>query len=55
MKTTMKTLFLILVCVSLLGTPAMAKDKPGEGVTLKPGRATWNTGLFPGSIGKQGA
>ena len=54
MKTTMKTLFLILVCVSLLGTPAMAKDKPGEGVTLKPGRATWNTGFFQEALVSRG-
>lgn len=40
------TLFFILALSLLAATPAMAGDKPGKGVTLKPARATWNTGFF---------
>jgi len=28
-----------------------AESMPGEGITLRPARATWNTVFFPGSIG----
>ncbi|MCF8043765.1 MAG: glycine betaine/L-proline ABC transporter substrate-binding protein ProX [Desulfarculaceae bacterium] len=43
----MKTALLLMLIFSMLATvPAMAKDKPGEGVTVKPARATWNTGFF---------
>ena len=54
MKTMAKALFLVLVCVSLVATPAMAKDKPGEGITLKPARATWNTGFFQEALVSRG-
>ncbi len=44
----MKMLFVAAVAVALIGpAPAMASnDKPGEGVTVSPARATWNTGFF---------
>ena len=54
MKTILKALFLIFISVTLLGTPAMAKEKPGDGVTLKPGRATWNTGFFQEALVRRG-
>ena len=42
-----KTALLFMLTFSMLAAaPAMAKDKPGEGVTVKPARATWNTGFF---------
>ncbi len=35
------------LCTVLLASGAFAMDmKPGEGVTVKPARATWNTGFF---------
>ncbi|MBU4566310.1 MAG: glycine betaine/L-proline ABC transporter substrate-binding protein ProX [Desulfarculus sp.] len=40
------TLMLVLALSLLAAMPAMAGDKPGKGVTLKPARATWNTGFF---------
>jgi glycine betaine/proline transport system substrate-binding protein len=54
MKTMVKALLLLFVCMSLVATPAMAKDKPGDGVTLKPGRATWNTGFFQEALVRRG-
>ncbi len=47
----MKRLSLLMimsaVCLSLAAIPVSADDmKPGKGVTLKPARATWNTGFF---------
>ena len=42
-----KATLLCMLALSLLAPPlAMASDKPGKGVTLKPARATWNTGFF---------
>ncbi|MCF8033590.1 MAG: glycine betaine/L-proline ABC transporter substrate-binding protein ProX [Desulfarculaceae bacterium] len=42
-----KILLFMLAAASLLAPlPAMANDKPGKGVTVKPARATWNTGFF---------
>ncbi|CCH49552.1 glycine betaine/L-proline ABC transporter substrate-binding protein ProX [Pseudodesulfovibrio piezophilus] len=42
MKTTLAAL-----CILMLATTAMAMNMtPGEGVTLRPARATWNTGFF---------
>ncbi len=54
MKSIFKTLFLLFIGVTLLATPALAKDKPGKGVTLKPGRATWNTGFFQEALVRKG-
>jgi len=54
MKTVAKAFFGILVCMSLIATPAMANDKPGKGTTLKPGRATWNTGFFQEALVRRG-
>jgi glycine betaine/proline transport system substrate-binding protein len=54
MKLMAKALFLVFVCVALLATPAMANDKPGKGITLKPARATWNTGFFQEALVRRG-
>ncbi|MCB2228712.1 MAG: glycine betaine/L-proline ABC transporter substrate-binding protein ProX [Desulfarculaceae bacterium] len=39
-------LFVILALCLLAPTAASAADLPGKGVTVKPARATWNTGFF---------
>ncbi|MCD6586032.1 MAG: glycine betaine/L-proline ABC transporter substrate-binding protein ProX [Desulfobacteraceae bacterium] len=54
MKSMAKALFLVLVSVALLASPAMANDKPGKGITLKPARATWNTGFFQEALVRRG-
>ena len=54
MKSFVKALFLVGVCLSLVAIPALAKDKPGKGITLKPGRATWNTGFFQEALVSKG-
>jgi glycine betaine/proline transport system substrate-binding protein len=51
-----KKVLLVLLCSTMV-TISMAwasADKPGEGVTVKPGRATWNTGFFQEAIIRQG-
>ncbi|MCB2192139.1 MAG: glycine betaine/L-proline ABC transporter substrate-binding protein ProX [Deltaproteobacteria bacterium] len=47
-------LLFILTCSLLAAMPAMANDKPGKGVTLKPARATWNTGFFQEALVRRG-
>jgi len=47
--------FLILALALLLAGPVLAADdKPGKGVTVKPARATWNTGYFQESLVRKG-
>ena len=43
-----KKVFIVLSLCLLLSLPSAwaSYDKPGKGVTLKPARATWNTGFF---------
>jgi glycine betaine/proline transport system substrate-binding protein len=50
-KVLLVLLFGIMVTVS---TAFASADKPGEGVTVKPARATWNTGFFQEAIVRQG-
>lgn len=47
-----KKLCFVLIAVSMItAAPAFASsDKPGEGITVKPARATWNTGYFQEAI-----
>ena len=46
---------LFVVLTAGLALPAMASsEKPGEGITVKPGRATWNTGFFQEAIVRKG-
>ena len=54
MKTMAKALFSVFICMALMAPPAMANDKPGAGKTLKPGRATWNTGFFQEALVRRG-
>ncbi len=45
--------FTLLLCA--LALPAMAMNmKPGEGVTVNPARATWNTGFFQEALVRHG-
>ena len=51
----MKTAIAAAALSMMLATaPAMASDKPGEGVTVKPARATWNTGFFQEALVRRG-
>ncbi|BCS87756.1 glycine betaine/L-proline ABC transporter substrate-binding protein ProX [Pseudodesulfovibrio sediminis] len=48
-------LTLAAICAVLIASTAMAMEmKPGEGVTLKPARATWNTGFFQEALARRG-
>ena len=50
-----KAILLFIGCFILAASAAMASDaKPGEGVTLKPARATWNTGFFQEALVRRG-
>lgn len=51
----MKKAILVVLCLLLAASTAWASaDKPGEGVKLKPGRATWNTGFFQEALVRRG-
>ena len=50
----MKRLLLTILLLSLAVPAFSAHHKPGEGVTLKPGRATWNTGYFQEALVRTG-
>ncbi len=50
-KTVLTALALTMV---LTIAPAMAKDQPGKGVTVRPARATWNTGFFQEALVRRG-
>lgn len=46
---------LAALCIAMVATAASAMNmKPGEGVTLKPARATWNTGFFQEALARRG-
>lgn len=48
-------LTLAALCAVLIASSALAMDmKPGKGVTLKPARATWNTGFFQEALVRKG-
>jgi len=50
MKLTLAALFAVLIATS-----AMAMDmQPGKGVTVRPARATWNTGFFQEALARKG-
>jgi len=50
-----KTALTALVFTMMLSTPlAMASDQPGEGITVNPARATWNTGFFQEALVRRG-
>lgn len=43
----------VAMAVAPAATPALAKQ-PGEGVTVRPARATWNTGFFQEALVRRG-
>jgi len=52
----LKKIVLLLISVSMImcsGSWA-SSDKPGKGITVKPARATWNTGFFQEAIVRKG-
>ncbi len=51
MKYAAKTIIAAIVCLAIASPAIYAADaKPGKGVTVKPARATWNTGFFQEAI-----
>lgn len=44
----------VVVSMTLVGTSYADSAKPGEGVTLRPARATWNTGFFQEALVRRG-
>lgn len=57
MKVFLKTLFAvtILLGMAMVIPPVMASpDMPGKGVTVRPARATWNTGFFQEALVRRG-
>jgi len=50
----MKRFLLILAMLSLAAPAFAAHHKPGDGVEVKPGRATWNTGYFQEALVRTG-
>lgn len=50
-----KILLISLATIMIMTTPLWASpEKPGEGVTVQPARATWDTGFFQEAIVRQG-
>ena len=57
MKSFFKTLSVLFISIGLtmIVPPVMAaQDMPGEGVTVQPARATWNTGFFQEALVRRG-
>ncbi|ADU64019.1 MAG: glycine betaine/L-proline ABC transporter substrate-binding protein ProX [Pseudodesulfovibrio sp.] len=51
----LKKILLAAACVLALASTAPASaDKPGQGVTASPARATWNTGFFQEALVRRG-
>ncbi len=52
----LKRLLLAVITTSIIltGNVQADTDKPGKGVTLHPGRATWNTGFFQEALVRKG-
>lgn len=52
----LKRIMLLTIAVALMVVPETwaSADKPGKGVTLKPARATWNTGFFQEALVRKG-
>ena len=51
----LKTVIAVLALIMVLGTgSAMANEQPGKGVTVRPARATWNTGFFQEALVRRG-
>lgn len=51
----MKRILLVLIILGTLLSPVLASsDKPGAGVTVRPARASWNTGYFQEVLVRKG-
>lgn len=50
----LRTILFTVLALALMTTAAMASDKPGDGVTVQPARATWNTGFFQEALVRKG-
>jgi len=51
----LKNILLAAACVlALTATAHASADKPGQGVTVSPARATWNTGFFQEALVRRG-
>ncbi|QJB56426.1 glycine betaine/L-proline ABC transporter substrate-binding protein ProX [Pseudodesulfovibrio sp. zrk46] len=51
----MRRILGVLLCFILMTTSCLAMDKtPGKGITVKPARATWNTGFFQEALIRRG-
>jgi glycine betaine/proline transport system substrate-binding protein len=51
----LKKILLAAICVlAMAATASASADKPGDGVTLNPARATWNTGFFQEALVRRG-
>lgn len=47
MKLVKRVCSLMIILIMVMAIPVFAmQDKPGKGITVKPARATWNTGFF---------
>lgn len=53
-RTMLKIIFTLLPALLLAGPALAANDLPGKGVTVQPGRATWNTGFFQEALVRKG-
>ena len=55
MNLTSKVLLICVAALMMMTAPlAASPEKPGEGVTVQPARATWDTGFFQEAIVRQG-
>jgi glycine betaine/proline transport system substrate-binding protein len=50
----MKRLLMVLMMLALAVPAVASSDKPGEGVKVRPARATWNTGYFQEAVARAG-
>ncbi|BBO91577.1 glycine betaine/L-proline ABC transporter substrate-binding protein ProX [Desulfosarcina ovata] len=49
------TVFTVALALAVMAPPAFAKNmKPGKGVTVRPARATWNSGFFQEALVRRG-
>jgi glycine betaine/proline transport system substrate-binding protein len=55
MQSIKRLLVIVVVCFTLSVAPVWAMNmKPGQGTTVKPARATWNTGFFQEALVRRG-
>lgn len=54
MRISMKILIIVSLVLMLSVPATWASDLPGKGITLKPARATWNSGFFQEAIARKG-